>query len=106
MYLLAWLTLCSSSFVRIMSTYDNPKVVYSFDRPLDESLYNPTENSASFFKTLTRISDDEELKRHIIAVQTEAYKVRITSTYYLCYYSKDLSYCRSSLTRPYKGSCL
>jgi hypothetical protein len=71
----------SSSSFSIMSFYenrDNPKVVHTWatERLLYENLYNPTEDSVSFYKTLTRISDDEELKRHIIAVQTEAYKVR------------------------------
>jgi hypothetical protein len=64
-----------------MSWYDNLRNTevahtYTTERPLDENFYNPTEDSVSFFKTLTRISDDEELKRHVIAVQTEAYKVR------------------------------
>ncbi|TFY82954.1 hypothetical protein EWM64_g1069 [Hericium alpestre] len=41
--------------------------------PLDESLYNLNEEEVAFYKQQTGIQDDEELKRHIIAVQTEAY---------------------------------
>jgi hypothetical protein len=69
----------------MMSLYDNPQVVYTFDRPLDENFYNPTEDSASFFKTLTQIPDEEELKRHVIAVQSEAYKVCSTVLYLLLF---------------------
>ncbi|TFY73288.1 hypothetical protein EWM64_g10724 [Hericium alpestre] len=43
--------------------------------PLDESLYNLNEEEVSFYKQQTGIQDDEELKRHIIAIQTEAYAV-------------------------------
>ena len=42
---------------------------------LDESLYNLKEDEAAFFKSQTGIQDDEALKRHIINMQTEAYKV-------------------------------
>ncbi len=38
--------------------------------------YNPTEEQVVFFKKLTGISDDEELKKHILSVQEEAWKVR------------------------------
>ncbi|TFY82951.1 hypothetical protein EWM64_g1066 [Hericium alpestre] len=42
---------------------------------LDESLYELNEEEEAFYKQQTGIQDDEELKRHIIAVQTEAYVV-------------------------------
>ncbi|KAF9007611.1 hypothetical protein BDQ17DRAFT_1238084 [Cyathus striatus] len=43
--------------------------------PLDESLYSLNDEESSFYKTLTGIQDDEELKHHIIDVQTKAYQV-------------------------------
>ena len=43
--------------------------------PLDESLYALTEGERTFFKQQTEISDDGELKAHILRVQAEAYKV-------------------------------
>ena len=47
-----------------------------WNKPLDESLYAPDEEEKAFMKTTTGIQDDEELKRHIIAVQTKAFAVR------------------------------
>ncbi|KAJ3574692.1 hypothetical protein NP233_g1603 [Leucocoprinus birnbaumii] len=43
--------------------------------PLDEGLYDLKQEEVGFFKTLTGIQDDDELKRHIIDVQTKAYQV-------------------------------
>jgi hypothetical protein len=43
---------------------------------LDERLYDLNDEERSFFKLQTGIQDDDELKAHIIQVQTEAYKVR------------------------------
>ncbi|KAH9843541.1 uncharacterized protein C8Q71DRAFT_728886 [Rhodofomes roseus] len=43
--------------------------------PLDDKYYNLNENEKAFYKSLTGIDDDESLKRHIVSVQTEAYKV-------------------------------
>jgi hypothetical protein len=45
--------------------------------PLDESLYDLAEEERTFFKQQTGIQDDDELKAHIIRVQTEAYEVCI-----------------------------
>ncbi|KAM5534971.1 hypothetical protein V8D89_011344 [Ganoderma adspersum] len=42
-------------------------------KPLDTSLYAPDEEEKAFMKTTTGIQDDEELKTHIIAVQTKAF---------------------------------
>lgn len=42
---------------------------------LDASLYNLDDGQSDFLKKVTRIEDDEELKRHILEVQAEAYKV-------------------------------
>jgi hypothetical protein len=46
-------------------------------RPLDPDLYHlPRDRDAlEFFKSQTGISDDEELKKHILQVQEEAYNV-------------------------------
>ena len=43
--------------------------------PLDESLYALSEEERTFFKQQTGISDDDELKAHILRVQAEAYEV-------------------------------
>jgi len=43
--------------------------------PLDAELYALGEDELAFFKTQTGIIDEEELKEHIIKVQTEAYAV-------------------------------
>ena len=43
---------------------------------LDPTRLNLNEQEARFFKSLTGIEDDEELKKHIIQVQTKAYGVR------------------------------
>lgn len=40
-----------------------------------EKYYSLKEDQVVFFKTYTGIEDDEELKRHIIKVQTDAYAV-------------------------------
>lgn len=42
---------------------------------LDADLYNLDEEQRDFLKRVTRINDDEELKRHILEVQADAYKV-------------------------------
>lgn len=47
--------------------------VYNTD--LTDELYNLDNEEKAFFKTVTKIEDDEELKQHIIAVQTKAYAV-------------------------------
>ena len=44
---------------------------------LDESLYDLTEEERAFFKQQTGISDDDELKAHILRLQAEAYEVCI-----------------------------
>lgn len=40
---------------------------------LDDRFYHLDEEEKSFFKRETRIQDDDELKAHIIAVQSKAY---------------------------------
>ena len=42
--------------------------------------YDPTDEQVVFFKKLTGISDDEELKNHVLSVQEEAWKVRLYSS--------------------------
>ncbi|KZT67036.1 hypothetical protein DAEQUDRAFT_674117 [Daedalea quercina L-15889] len=42
---------------------------------LDDKFYQLKEDELSFYKSSTGISDDEELKQHIITVQKEAYEV-------------------------------
>ncbi|KAF8640222.1 hypothetical protein AX16_010119 [Volvariella volvacea WC 439] len=43
--------------------------------PLDESFYSLDKQETEFFSTLSGIKDEEELKRHIIAVQKKAYVI-------------------------------
>ena len=42
---------------------------------LDPNLYELNEEQSKFYKQLTGIDDDEEMKQHILAVQREAYEV-------------------------------
>ena len=44
--------------------------------PLDDTLYTLGEEEIAFFKSQTGIDDEEELKRHILRLQKEAYEVR------------------------------
>ena len=64
----------------IMSESDNISMPQESAEPipykaLDERLYNLTDEERSFFIEQFGIQDDDELKAHIIQVQTEAYKV-------------------------------
>lgn len=43
---------------------------------LDIDSYTLKETESDFLKGWTKIGDDEELKRHVIAVQAEAWEVR------------------------------
>ncbi|KAI0322175.1 hypothetical protein OF83DRAFT_1167835 [Amylostereum chailletii] len=43
--------------------------------PLDEKYYGLDETETAFFKQQTGISDDDELKKHIVRIQAEAYEV-------------------------------
>ncbi|KAF9493483.1 hypothetical protein BDN71DRAFT_1508452 [Pleurotus eryngii] len=40
---------------------------------LDPKLYSIDKQEAAFFKSMTCIQDDEELKKHILDVQAKAY---------------------------------
>ena len=44
-------------------------------RPLDEQLYTIEDEGLVFMKAQTGIEDPNELKKHILAVQAEAYAV-------------------------------
>jgi len=46
----------------------------TWNKPLDDELYNPDEDAVEFFATTTGISDREELKQHILRVQSKAFK--------------------------------
>lgn len=43
--------------------------------PLDEELYTIDDQALEFMKSQTGIQDPEEIKKHILAVQAEAYAV-------------------------------
>jgi hypothetical protein len=53
-----------------MSTADLPHLP-----PLDEKFYSLSPDEAQFFKSQIGIEDDDDLKRHILAVQKKAYDV-------------------------------
>lgn len=44
-------------------------------RPLDMKFYDLDEDQRDFLKKTTGITDDEELKRHVLEVQGDAYRV-------------------------------
>lgn len=45
------------------------------DLPLDPGLLQLDEEEANFFRVLTGIKNDEELKQHIVDITAKAYKV-------------------------------
>ena len=45
------------------------------DVPLDPSVLQLSEKESEFLKQQTGIADDEELRKHILQVQAEAWKV-------------------------------
>lgn len=50
-----------------------------WNKPLDESLYPTDEQGIAFMKATTGIEDDEELKKHILAVQAKAFGVGVAA---------------------------
>lgn len=44
--------------------------------PIDESLYSITAEESTFFRRHTGITDEDELRKHILTVQAKAYDVR------------------------------
>ena len=74
--------------------------------PLDEKLYSLDEEEAAFFKSQTGIDDDEELKRHILRSQKEAYEVRLLVLLSATFSERHaLLTTRYSRTRYCGGSC-
>ena len=49
----------------------------------DDKYYDPDPEALTFYKLETGIDDENELKQHILAVQREAFSVRVL--YYLSY---------------------
>ncbi len=49
----------------------------SIRRPLDEKCYNLDNAEEEFIMRQTGIQDPQEVKKHVIAVQAEAYEVRV-----------------------------
>ena len=47
--------------------------------PLDPAFYSLTEEEVGFYKAQTGIQDDDALKEHILAVQKDAYEVRLAA---------------------------
>ncbi|CCM02020.1 uncharacterized protein FIBRA_04096 [Fibroporia radiculosa] len=55
---------------------DNDPVTKLFaNNALDDSFYNLNEAELAFFKAQTELQAKEELKRHIVDIQIEAYKI-------------------------------
>ena len=52
---------------------DNP-------RPLDETLYSLDEDEIELLKSKTGITDDDELRKHVMKVQADIYAVRLFGT--------------------------
>ncbi len=50
--------------------------VNDIKRPLDESFYSLDKTEEEFITQQTGIQDPQELKKHIMNVQAEAYQVR------------------------------
>jgi hypothetical protein len=42
---------------------------------IDDKLYNPDDEEKHFLKSLTGIEDAEELRKHVLSVQREAFEV-------------------------------
>lgn len=59
---------------RARSIYTDP----TLRPPLDESLYSLTGDELAFYQQQTGIDAEDELKKHILAVQAKAYDVRGT----------------------------
>lgn len=47
---------------------------------IDPALFKPTPDESAFLKAQTGIQDDGKLKEHVLAVQEEAWKVRLPSS--------------------------
>ena len=52
-----------------------PQHPSAWERPLDNELYNPDEDTVAFFKKETGILYDDELKQHVLTVQAKAFSV-------------------------------
>lgn len=72
--------MCSTTTTlsEVAKSIKNPTEISVLSTPLDSDLYDLTEEETAFFKTLTKIEDDAALKKHILDVQGDAYKVGIT----------------------------
>ncbi|KAM5531491.1 hypothetical protein V8D89_014816 [Ganoderma adspersum] len=66
--------------------------------PLDESLYRLDEEELTFMKTQSGIEDEEELRKHVLAVQAEAYKIHP----YPCIRSFGFLLCKIARLPAYK----
>jgi len=58
-------------------------IICTSKRPLDPALLNLNEDETTFFKLLTGIQDEEELKKHLIHVQGKVYQACFDPTYTL-----------------------
>lgn len=62
---------------------------------LDSVKYEPDDEAKEFFKLETGITDDEELKEHILAVRAKAFPVSLVVRS-CAHVDIDTRYCRSS----------
>jgi hypothetical protein len=56
-------------------TLKGPRTVAAQPFSLDPTLLTLTDEEAAFFKKLTGIEDDEDLRAHILQIQADAYSV-------------------------------
>ncbi|RPD62465.1 hypothetical protein L226DRAFT_568766 [Lentinus tigrinus ALCF2SS1-7] len=47
----------------------------AWKKALDDSFYDPDDEEKAFMRAATDITDEEELRRHIISVQTKAFSL-------------------------------
>lgn len=87
----------NSSLILVKMAVDPNRREYQL-LPLDTVEYEPDEEAKEFYKKETGITDDEELKQHILKVREKAYSVSVfTPTSCTLSLIKDM--CRSSSIR-------
>lgn len=59
-----------------MAIVEDPiDAIHGWEKSAESALYNPDDEAKEFFKIETGITDDEELKQHILRAQTKALAV-------------------------------
>lgn len=63
-----------------MTELDPTQRTDAWKKPLDTVKYEPEDDAREFFKIETGITDNEELKQHILRVREKAYYVSLAPT--------------------------